>query len=214
MKTQIVSIMAACFCAISFCAKPVKATLVTIEIEAVVDTVWDSGNYLEGKVQVGDIVTGAYTYDLLTPDSEPLAYAGLYEHHTAAAGISLSVRGFDFTTDPDNVAFVVAILNDYPPSGQDQVWMTSYNNLRLSNGVAVDIISWQLDDPSGTAISITELSTVPLVLDNWESFYGLRIHGERGGYIIDATVTRAIPEPVTLLVLALGGLFMRKTRNT
>ena len=187
-----------------------EAALITIEIEALVDSVWDSGNHLEGKIEVGDIITGTYTYDLSTPDSEPLPYAGIYEHHSAPTGISLSVAGFDFTTDPDNVAFVVAILNGYPPSGQDQVWMTSYNNLPLSNGVAVDIISWQLDDPRGTAIHSTEVSTVPLVLDNWESFCGLRIHGERGGYIIDATVTRAIPEPVTVLFLGFGGLFLRK----
>lgn len=178
------------------------------------DSVSDEGNYLEGKIKVGDIITGTYTYDLLTPDSEPLAYAGLYEHDNAPAGISLSVGGFDFRTDPDNVDFVVAILDDYPPSRKDQVWMRSYNNLPLSNGVAVDGISWQLDDPTGTAISSTELPTSSLVLDEWQSLYGLRLHGERGGYIIDATVTWTIPEPLTLLFLGLGGLFLRKQSET
>jgi len=208
MKTKIVSIMAACFCAISFCAKPAEATLITIQIEAVVDSVRDEGGYLEGKISPGDIITGAYTYDLLTPDSEPLAYAGIYEHDSAPGGISLSVGGFDFTTDPDNVDFVVAVLNDYPPWGKDQVWMTSYNNLPLGNGVAVDIISWQLDDPTGTGISSTELPTSPLVLDDWQS--NILAFGADRRYGIFAHVTSAVPEPATIMLVAIGAVFLRK----
>jgi len=188
-----------------------QATLVTIQIEAVVDSVQDEGNYLEGKIEVGDTITGTYTYDLSTPDSEPLGYAGLYEHHSAPAGISLSVGGFDFKTDPDNVDFVVAILNDIPPSGKDQIWMRSYNNLPLSSGVAVESISWQLDDPTGTALSSHELPAGAPVLDDW-LLAPLLIHGPSRGasFGISAHVLSAIPEPITIVLITMGGLFMRK----
>lgn len=188
-----------------------RAALVTIQIEAVVDSLQDEGNYLEGKIEVGDIITGSYTYDLSTPDSEPLAYAGIYEHHNTPAGISLSVGGFDFKTDPDNVDFVVAILNDCPPSGKDQVWMTSYSNLPLSNGVGVDIISWQLDDPTGTAIFSTDLTAGPLVLDDWESVFGLSFGADRR-YGIFAHVTSAVPEPASIMLVGISALFLRKRR--
>ena len=46
-----------------------QAALVTIQIEAVVDSVDDLFGYLEGNITPGDIITGSYTYDLSTPDT-------------------------------------------------------------------------------------------------------------------------------------------------
>jgi len=201
----------AILCGLVFSPTPTEGTLITIEIEAVVDSVWDEANYLEGGISPGDTITGTYTYDLLTADSEPLGYGGLYEHDNPPAGISLHGGGFDFRTDPDNVDFVVAILNDYPPFAKDQVWMTSYNNLPLSNGLAVDSISWQLDDPSATALDSTALPGGPLILDDW-LLNPLLIHGPSRGacFGISAHVISAIPEPCTILLLGAGVLFLRK----
>lgn len=207
MKRTIVLIAVA----VLFWVLPVKAQLITIKIEGVVDYVGDPYDYLEGKVSPGDAFTGTYTYDLLTVDSEPLAYAGVYEHDNPPSGISLNVGGFNFRTDPDNVDFVVAILNDYPPLGKDQVWMTSYNNLPLGNGVTVESISWELDDPTGNALSSHELPAGPPVLDDW-LLAPLLIHGPSRGasFGISAHVISAIPEPATIVLLSMGGLFLRK----
>jgi hypothetical protein len=190
------------------CALPVNGVPITIEIEAVVDSVRDESNYLEGKIKTGDIITGSYTYDLLTPDSEPLAYAGFYENRNPATGISLNVGDFDFRSNPDNVYFVVAVLNDYPPSLKDQFWMCSYNNLPFPNGGAIRSISWQLDDATGTALYSTELPPGAPVLDDWESTFGLEISIGKSG--VRAHVTSAIPEPVTILLLGLGAMLLRK----
>ena len=206
MKTEIVSIMAVCFCALS--APPAKAAIVTIEIEAEIYSVSDPYNFFEGNIKVGDIIKGTYSYDTSTPDSEPLGYAGLYEHHNPTAGISLNIGDFNFRTDPDNVDFVVAILNDYLPSKKDQFWMRSYNNLPLPSGVAVDGISWQLDENFGNAISGTALPTDPLVLDDWQE--NILSFGSDRRYGIFAHVTSAVPEPSTILLFGLGGLFLRK----
>ena len=85
--------------AVVFCALPVNGALITIEIEAVVDTVLDEANYLEGKISPGDTITGSYTYESTTSDSSPSEYGGVYEHDNSPAGISLHVGGFDFTTN-------------------------------------------------------------------------------------------------------------------
>lgn len=195
-------------CALFFWTLPAEAALITIEIEGVVDIVGDPENLLEGKIKTGDAIVGTYTYDLLTPDSEPYAWAGMYEHRNPPAGISLTVGDFTFATNPDNVDFVVAILNDYPPLLKDQFWMRSYNNISLHSGTMVDIISWQLDDPSGTALSSTSLLTGPPVLSDWQSNI-LVISGHRT-FGIWGHITSAVPEPTTIFLFGIGFQLLRK----
>jgi hypothetical protein len=81
MKARIANflLMGAVFLA---AVQPVDGYPVTIYIEAVVDSVQDSGNYLEGKISPGNLITGYYTYESTTPDSEPLPTHGRYEHST------------------------------------------------------------------------------------------------------------------------------------
>lgn len=196
-------------CGLVFWPAIAQATLITIEIEGVVDFVDDPYGYLEGQVNPGDTITGFYIYESTTPDSEPLPTLGRYEHSTPPHGIFISLGGFDFETDPANVDFLVEVADNY--SSTDNYLLRSYNNIPLSNGTLVDHISWQLDDPTNTALSSDALPTTPPALDDWQ-FNHLRLHGERGGYIIDAQVTSAIPEPASISILCLGGLLLRKRR--
>lgn len=53
-------------CAAVFYAQQAQATLITIQIEGVVDSVSDDYGYLEGKIKPGDIITGFYTYESTT----------------------------------------------------------------------------------------------------------------------------------------------------
>lgn len=212
-KRKVMVLSAAILCGLVFWSTPTEAALITIEIEAVVDSVSDEGNYLEGRVGVGDIITGWYTYESTTPETNPSPNVGDYEHFVSPYGIFLSVGGFDFQTDPANMNFLVEIIDDSISGGlHDSYIVRSYGNLPLSNGASVDHISWILTDSSASALSSDALPTTAPILDEWQSVFGLRLHGERAGYIIDATVTRAIPEPVTVLLLGFGGLFLMKQR--
>jgi len=198
------------FLVLAVAALPAQAILITIHIEAVVDTVDDSGNYLEGQINPGDIITGYYTYESTTLDSNPSQSVGDYEYYSPPCGIFLSVGGFDFQTDLTNVDFFIEVVNNYP-SGDAYV-VGSSNNLPLSNGVSVDPIDWQLGDNTGTALSSDALPIIAPVLDNWQSRNHLRLQGERGGYIIDAHVTSAVPESAAIVLLGLGGIMFRKRR--
>ena len=189
-----------------FCTLPVNGGLITIEIEAVVDSVRDERGYLEGKISPGDLITGSYRYESTTADSNPLEKGGRYEHTTAPHGIFLSVGGFDFETDPGNVDFLIEIENDHPPD--DNYLLLSRNNLPLSNGVPVDEISWWLTDPSGTAAGSTDLPTAPPVLDDWQS--NILAFGADRRYGIFAHVTSAVPEPATIMLVGIGAVFLRK----
>ncbi|MHC4333594.1 MAG: PEP-CTERM sorting domain-containing protein [Planctomycetota bacterium] len=208
MKRGTMLLIAAGVCSLAFQGQRADATLITIAIEAEVDYVEDLGSYLEGRINPGDIITGTYTYDSTTPDTNPSAYVGDYEHRAAPAGISLTVGGFNFASDPTNVYFLLSVCNAGGPYQQDNYLLLSYNNLPLSNGSVVDHISWQLDDPTASALSSDGLPIGPPILDQWQSIVGLRLDGERAGYIVHAYVTSAIPEPTTILLLAVGGLVL------
>jgi hypothetical protein len=189
----------------------VQAIPITIQIEAVVDTVEDSGNYLGGQVDVCDVITGYYIYDSTTPDTNPSIYIGSYEHSSAPYGINLYVGGFVFKTDPDNVDFVVSVGNAGGAYSNDNYLILSYSNLPLINGTLVDRISWQFDDSTGSAISSDVLPITPPVLTDWQSIVGLRLIGDQQNmFTVDATVTLATPEPTTVLFLIFGTIFFRK----
>src|SRR5215213_7124516 len=118
---------------------------ITIAITATVQTVDDYANLLNGAIQPGDTVTGTYTYNAAASDTNSLPTVGDYWHTTTPYGVSLNVGGRIFETDPQNVSFLVELVNNH--NGRDNYLFRSYNNRRLSNGLYVTHIAWQLDDP-------------------------------------------------------------------
>jgi len=195
-------------CLFAFCASNAQAELIIINITATVDIVNDFGNYLEGKIHVGDTITGSYTYESTTWDSNPSSTIGDYEHYSAPAGISLSVGGFNFKTDPAAVNFLVEITNDYPPN--DDYFLLSSNNLPLSNGTLVESISWWLSDSTGAALLSDALLVTAPVLSRWQ--INQLDMGYSGAYLVRSQVTSAIliPEPCTMLLLSLGTILLIK----
>ncbi len=176
-----ISLIVFCFCLIivSITHTFLFAETITIDITAEVSYVDDIGNTLGGAVEVGDIISGQYTYESTTPDTNPLPTVGDYLHYTSPYGISLEVNGLIFKTDYANVNFLVEIVNDHAPGIPpcDNYLLRSYNNLSLSGGIVVEHISWQLDDPTATALSSEALPVDPPVLDDWQSIFGISITG-------------------------------------
>jgi len=208
MKTQIVSIMAGCFCAICFCPTRTEATLITIEVEGVVDDVYDPYGYLEGKIEVGTIIEGIYTYD---PSVSRLP--GHQYEFSFPCGVSLIAGGFKFETDPTRVDFAIGIGNNV--SEGDGYFFISYRNIPLSAEVPVGGISWTLEDSTGKALLSDALATTAPVLEDW-GFNRLNIGGGTRarpfGFLGHVTSAEVIPEPSTILFLCLGSLILRKRR--
>ncbi len=194
---RIAKILAVFFVVLALCASSLQAKDIEIKITAEVTYVDDRPNLLEGKINVGDIITGSYIYDSNTIDTNPSSSVGDYQHSTSPYGVYLSAGGFTFQTDLSNVDFLVEI-GDNVPSNLDFYLFHSYNNLPLSNGVEVDHISWQLDDYSGTALSSTALPTTPPVLEDWSNVWELHIRcGYKGSIRIAAEVISVeLVEPI------------------
>jgi hypothetical protein len=169
---------------------------ITIALTATVVEVYDPANLLSGTIQPGDTVTGTYTYNSATSDTNAALNVGDYWHTTAPYGVSLTVGGWRFETDPQQVSFVVETVNNL--HGQDNYLVRSYNNRHLSNGLYVTHIAWQLDDPTQTALKNAALPRTAPRLSSWQSTFGLTIEGSDSPgqwddhqFLIRAQVTQA-----------------------
>jgi hypothetical protein len=199
---------------------PAQAETIKIGLTGVVDSVGDSYNLLGGKIQANDIITGFYTYDSLMSNSAPEPeYEGWYQYTTSPYGMSLTVGDITFQTDSENVNFGIEVSNNFYGESRDIYVMNSNNNLSLANGLSIDNLHWQLDDYSGTALSDTALPLEPPDLSKWSNSlsimggqYPFPSPGEKTLFEIIGHVTEVhlVPEPISLCLLAFGGLFLRR----
>jgi len=197
---------------------PAEAALITIEITAEVDSVVDDAGLLQGKISVDDTITGHYIYDSTTPDSKPAHNGdGDYWHNSSPYGIFLSVGGFVFQNDPDNIRFVIEIRNDDLALGGDRYLAWSPSNLPVYDDVYVYDIWCEFFDPTYNVLSSDGLPTEPPVLGDWQRHI-LRINGhtlDAAGRILDSfdissNVVSVVPEPTTFLFLIFGVFVLRK----
>jgi hypothetical protein len=199
---------------------PSGAGAIPIAVDLLAETAYvdDPGGYLGGAVHVGSLVRGTYRYESTTGDTNPLPTVGDYWHAAPPFGAALEVEGLHFRTDPANVLFVMEMCDNH--YGRDNYLFHSYNNLfDLSvptdpTGYVDNMISWQLDDPTGTAISTAELPLSPPILADWQSVSGLTISSDNyldASFFIRAHVTSVqiapeapVPEPTAAALLAAG----------
>src|SRR3990172_10823108 len=201
-------------CGLILWPSPAHATMITIEIEAVVDSVRDEGGYLEGKINPGDIITGSYTYDLSMVDSNPSSGIGVYEYRMVDVGMSLSVAGYEFATDTTSPWFFVETRNNWV--GSDAYWFISVNNVPMINGIGVTLY-WILEDSTETALGSDALPTGAPALEAYD-YNVLGIVGgdwrAGGTFTIEGHVTSAIPEPCTILLFgSCGVMLVRRNKN-
>jgi len=164
---------------------------IIIKIVAQVTFVYDEYNILGGAIKVGDEITGKYTYNSRTPDSEPDPHQGKYEYTSSPFGIELKTGEFVFKTNPNDVKFRISIGDDCFYTGDSYI-VFSYNNSPLSNGIIVDSIYWHLNDRDGNALSSDVLPITAPVLSDWP-WNELGIAGYKPGsgiFIIYAKVTK------------------------
>ena len=225
MTKQTFIIMAAAILGLFSCVA--RATLVPIAITGEVTYVDDDDGLLGGDINVGDIITGVYIYDSSTPDSDPGGNGGSYRHYSPPAGITLTVGGLVFMTDPDDVYFIVRIANDMPPgivgSGlSDGYGLRSEHNLPLPDpdGALVTLIRLSLFDRSFSALSSDALPTTAPVLDDWEKWdeniviTGGHPRGPRFEIKGDLTSAVLIPEPTTISLFIIGALTVLRKRRS
>jgi len=207
----------------------VYGEILTVEFTGVVDSIETTSSLaFDGSISVGSEMTGFCAYDTDTPDLSPSEDNGKY----ALISTSMTVGNYTFTHDPiSSAAFLVyteeavtvgkgayvaggldvrfegtIFVNGSPQTYDDITWPESYSEL-------IDL---------GTSGEYIPTDALP-DLDSWPDFssFDLRKNFRTGfddcgnlsfeisGELTSLTIT---PEPATLLLLSLGGLFLRRRK--
>lgn len=193
-----------------------QAVPVTIEITGNVTSA--SGSGLPGTIYEGVTFTGTYTYDSSTPDSDTDPQRGVYEHD-APYGLSIVVGGYEFKTAPSHTGnFEMRIGDDLSSNGVKD-WYTVFsdeNVLVPPTEPSIDwvgLFRWDLWDTTHSALSSDALPLTNPYLTDWDHNV-LEIYGYGFGNlsIIKCTVTQAVPEPSSVVLIIMGIFFSRRRR--
>ncbi|HIJ52117.1 MAG TPA: PEP-CTERM sorting domain-containing protein [Planctomycetes bacterium] len=185
-----------------------QAVPITIEITGNVTHI--GGYNAPDTIHEGSNFTGTYTYNSSTIDSG----GGTYQHDSPY-GFNILIEGYEFKTVPSHIGqFVISIWDNhvnYSGVVFDEYLVKSYENSPLSNGVLVDEIRLILVDFTHTALSSSALPATPPALNEWGT-KSLQIYGPGNSLSIQGTITQAVPEPLTGVLMLIGVLFFRRRR--
>ena len=205
LSARIASIFA--ITALLFSAPLAQAVPITIEITGEVTSA--SGSGLPDTIYEGVTFTGSYTYDSSTVDS-----GGGHYVHDAPYGISLFLGGYEFKTAPGHVGQFDMWIADNVNLSTDSYSVRSYENVSDPYvGFPISYIRWDLWDSTHTALDSDALPVTAPVPGDW-GYNVLRISGsgDSGPLSIEGTVTQAIPEPLTGVLMTIGIFLVRRRK--
>ena len=140
----------------------IHAEPVTFEISATVYNISDPGNAFQNSVNLGDKITGTYTIDVATPDSDPDPQYGHYIFNNSSTtpqfGFDFLLNNNSLKSDPTVTThmFEALIAN----SVSDHFGIISWENMPLSNGSSVDNIAIDMYDSTGQALTSDALTAL------------------------------------------------------
>jgi len=154
-------------------AAAATAAPISFKITGRIESVSDVSGVLDGSVAPGAPFTGVYTFDSAASDQNSDPTVGDYYTRSAAGRFHVAAGNYSFESDPAHLELLVEVVN----RSRDNYLVRSYVNRPLPSGLIVEHMSWQLDDPSGTALSDDTLPATPPVLAQWTSIFGVSVTG-------------------------------------
>ena len=209
------------------------AEIAVLEVTGVVDRIYTKGRFaLDGSVSIGSAMTGSCIYDTDAPDQDAHEGIGLYrmisismsggnytftDNPLSSKRPSFRVRfavdpGYDITSDASRFEGIIYV-NGAPQTYEDLIWGGTH--LELFN-LLTSSYDYILTDALPGLDWIPDLSVFDYRRGSDVSFGESYYVEDRGYSHIHGEVTslRVIPEPGTVLLLALGGLCLLTRRRT
>ena len=206
MKNKAYSIILAIYLSLSF-AGIAESALISYTFEGTIWTVIDNGEYLGGSISTEDTFTGTVTYDLDAIDSASDPNLGEYNYNVSPNGFNVTINGISFTTDPNNIDFIVSVNNG--GYGVDSLTLKSDSNNHFPFGPqgSNEYIWIYLQDHFGNALT-SDLLPSMINLADWGMKHFIIKSGDGGGteynYYIDGTLSHIAPIPIPGAVWLLG----------
>jgi len=207
-----------------------QAELVTVEVTGVVDSISEEGGIeTDGSVAVGSLMQGWCVYDTETPDEYADEYSGKY----ALVGMSMEIGDYVFMDKPvgGNSYFTVGVVDPTYTARSGAAFFdgtiyvdgstSTYEDIEWAYGGMTLIDVWTSSD------GIIENDALPTTFPSDISIFDMRCGFSVGfrqyvdpadgsfGFSGELTSIRVIPEPVSVLLLGVGGLavFRRRRRQ-
>jgi hypothetical protein len=171
-------------------AQGAAASAITVQVTGHVVEWGDSYGVFGGKMNLGQTITGTYTYDTDTLESG----LGYYRPSSPPANVTVSAGAFTFQSAPTS-GFEISIQQGAGPNSPGGVQIYSFNNQPLPTGQAVEQIQFLFTDPSGQWPTSVALPTGAPTLQNLSASQ-VNIYGEYFNVV-------AVIDSVTLLPPAL-----------
>jgi len=204
---------------LALAAPTTHAAIVTIAIEGNVTWVDDQGGLLDGQISTGTAMTGSYTYDTSIAPNYIGDFTTIYVFTDPPCRMILNINSIIFQTNPSNPELELALTDNAFPDGEDGYVLSSAQNQSVMGNIGVESMSWQLVDDSGTALSNRELLLSAPNLEAWPSRNVFQITSDKIGenydrFFIHLEVTSAtlVPEPITMIFMLAGGIFLRRRK--
>jgi hypothetical protein len=153
-------------------------TPITIAFTATVIELNDWAHAL-GNVQVGDTVTGTYTYNAAAVNLSQTPGTATYLHTTGSYGMRANIGGKVVESDPQNLYFYGFLANNW--NGRDIYSFVSANNRPLSGLYNVTSLGVGFYDNSQTALKNVKLPKTAPTLSDWQQSdetWGFQVKGE------------------------------------
>ena len=209
--------------------QPASATIITVEVEGIVDSVTtDGGLTLDGSVGIDSVMTGFCSYDTEMPDQEDSDYIGIY----SVISVSMTIGNYTFTHNPTSLDlpfFRVGTVVDPAYSAMtDGGRFDGTVTVNGSGPLTYDDINWNWTYMSVFHLRTSSSEYIPTdALPDLYSWPDLSVFDENRtfdtnfydesnryfdvyGEVTSLTVT---PEPATVFLLALGGLALLRNRR-
>jgi hypothetical protein len=169
----------------AFVSGTASAEVVRVRVTARVSQINDSGNWLAGKIVVGQRVNGLYVYNTNTPNQSPIPDIGDYRPYANEARVRFAIGSQVFESkQPTQGIGILIDAENFGSTGQFNIIST--DNKDLADGTAVESIWMDLQGHGNVTQSVQLPNVAPVLTEYFTKQVTITAHSPVGSYTVTA----------------------------